>query len=40
MLFEEMEVLYPSALYKWPQFVLAKKNSNGGDCWVFVLASL
>jgi hypothetical protein len=29
MLFEEMEVLYPFALYKRPQFVLAKKFQRG-----------
>jgi len=29
MLFEEMEVLYTSALFKWPRFVLAKKFPKG-----------
>jgi len=29
MLFEEMEVLYTSALFKWPRFVLAKNFQRG-----------
>jgi len=36
MMIEEMDVWYLSALFVWPQFVLAK----GENCWVFVLASL
>jgi len=29
MMIEEMDALYPSALYKWPQFVLAKNLAKG-----------
>ena len=40
MLFEEMEVLYPSVLFKWPRFVLAKNLPKGkllGICIGFTI---
>jgi hypothetical protein len=40
MLFEEMEDVYPSALFKMASICFSQKFAKGGYCWVFVLAAL